>query len=1384
MKHNLLRIVVFFLFWVVFIHLQAQSSVNFDRYSTLNGLPQNSIFSIAQDDKGFIWVATYDGISRFDGSNFISYKPDPGNQKGLSSNITVSLTADNEHKLWVGTTGSGFSVFDIQLLLFENYQYNQNDFNSLSGNDITSIVSGDEHVWVGTSNGLNLFNKENSEIISFYSSDGLLGNHIYALLDHGNGQMWVSTASGIQLISFENEKLVVHKSIENSGGIVRNIYRDMHGRLWLLSQQQVICIRFDENDKLIEVTRLKNLELDSCLGINVQFNVICQRAMGEFWIGTQSGLLKFTENGGKLNLTGCYQNNINDDRSLPGNQIISLFTDDEGVLWIGTRFSGLGKFNPYKQHVTRYMHNPSANISLHSNDVRTICEDADGNIWVGSRSEGLDYINLELEEVRYFESDPQKDHGLRNNGIRALYLDEFDNLWVGYWGGFARIEKNKGAVIHFVPAKDNAGRIITFDGTAYAFYEDSKGDFWVGTSTGLLLYNRKNGNHEWVQNNSSSLPLDRHNFIRAICEDNKGNIWLATDGSGVYCYNRSTGLFKNHHQILGNSSSLAHNKVYAISYDIDGSLWFATHSGLSHLNLKTDAFTNYSQDDGLSNNIVYGIIQDRSNRLWLPTANGLSQFNKKSKTFKTFISGFEFSDDAVSVSRDGRIYAGGLNGFFAFHPDSLQENHFIPPVRFTNLRLFNQTVEIGEEINGRILLPVSLTHLDELVLNHYDTFFSIEFAALSYASPSQNQYQFKLDGLHTQWINTDQNNRIAVFTQLSSGSYSLRVRGANSDGYWGETVLRIKIIPAFYQTNWFKWAVVLFFTFVVYLLYSLRLRSLTQQKLHLQHIVEEKTIELQRQNLALSGQKDEIARQHDQVVEMTRLLREVDERKLHFFTGISHEIRTPLTLILGPLEQLLTNRELPLSVSEKLKTIEKNAKSLLKLVGQLLDFRKIDTGYLQINLKQGDLKAFLHEKLELFQPLMQKKSVQLSIRMDVNDLYCFFDEDVVEKVMFNLLSNAIKYTPVKGRIDVAISLKNQSSGVIIWIEVANSGPGIPVALKEKIFERFFRINDKTSQNIEGAGIGLALSRDLARLHGGDLILDDNAGSGSCFAFWIPFQKVVDGLQLDGSDNSGLAATSDYLINQNEEWHEATILVVEDNDDLRGFIISGLQGYQVLEARNGDEGIKMALEHIPDLILSDILMPGKNGFEVCREAKCNSATSHIPVILLTALGSLEHQQLGFDTGADDYIVKPFNLGLLTGKVRNILKARLRFREQLLAGITGVGIEPVENVRIDPVLNSVLDVINQNLSDPSFGVEELGNLMNMSRSTFYRKIKSITGISPVELIRSVRITRGSELLKENPKLNVNEIAFSVGFEDVNYFRDCFKKQFGSTPTSFCK
>ncbi|TCO07770.1 signal transduction histidine kinase [Natronoflexus pectinivorans] len=1360
--------------------LSAQTPVTFERYSTFQGLPQNSVFSIAQDASGFIWLATYDGISRFDGFQFVSYKPEPGNIGGLSSNITVALEADDEGKLWIGTTGSGLSMFDTRTLMFRNYPSDDTEEGALSDNNVNAILPLSNNVLVGTNHGLNKLNRESGHFSVFLTGDGLAGNNILALNKWCHDKTWVATNNGLQLISLGDE-IVQHAYLPQSqtGGQVLSLKTDHNQRLWTVSSSQLSCFREEDGEFILEM-QLTDAELNEQFSSTGGFSVIVMGKNDEIWLGTHGGLFRLKESAQKLFAESHFINALYDEHSLPGNQIISLMTDEEGILWIGTRFNGLAKYDPYKQPVTRFVHNPANPNSIHSNDVRAISQDVDGNIWMGSRNQGVDFINVQTGEIERFEANSGVNGALYNNSIRDLYLDTRDRLWVGYYSGFSQIERDglTGNVL-FHPAKDSVGNRIHFGGHTYFFYEDSKSRFWVATSDGLIQYDPRNNRVEWYRNEFTQSP-NLGNFFRSVCEDADGYLWLATDGIGVFRLNPETREFTNFRHFLDDPATLSHNKVYVIAKDLNQDLWFGTHSGLNRLCKETGNFYHFTQEDGLSNNIVYGIMPDQNGFLWLTTANGLSRFNPQNNTFKTYLSGIEFSDDAFSISRDGKIFVGGLSGFFAFHPDSLRENQFAAPLRFTGFRLHNDLIQPGETYNGRIILPEALSFLEEITLKHNENFFSVEFAMLSYASPTQNRYQFLLEGLHTQWFDASSGERIAVFTGLKPGRYILRVRGANPDGIWSESSLTINILPAFYQTTWFRGLLMLIFAAIIVLFYRLRLRSLTRQKITLENQVVEKTRELQNQNDILKNQHDEIVRQRDQVVEMTRMVHDADERKLRFFTGVSHEIRTPLTLILGPVEQMLNNSDVPQSVRDRLDRVYRNARNLHKLINQLLDFRKIDSGLMPVELSAGDINSFLHNQVELCHNLIAEKKLQIEFKLNEHIPTSYFDIDIVEKIIQNLLTNAIKYSPTGGKITLETEIVFTNEDKVIGIRVADHGAGIPAEEQSRIFDRFYRASHSRQNINDGLGIGLSFSRDLARLHGGDILLEQSTGNGSTFLFRFPL-NVSHTAKNKGVETREILP-SGLLENQksDEDPGKTTVLIIEDNDDLRAFIKDGFEGFKILEASDGNRGLQLAVEHIPDIIVSDILMPGLNGFEVCRRLKEEVSTAHIPVLLLTALGAAEHQKAGVDCGADDYIVKPFNVQLLAGKVRNILSARKHYRERLLSHYQIPASD--KESKGDPLLDSVTELVLSNLTETGFGVEEISRKLNMSRSTFYRKISSLTGVSPVEFIRRIRLRESCILLKSESGITINEVAFRVGFEDVDYFRNCFKKVYGKTPSEY--
>jgi len=1376
------KISIILLAWCYAVGLSGQNTKRFERFSTLDGLGNNYISNIKTDPKGFLWLATYDGLSRYDGYDFVNFKPEHGNKFYTGSNIINVMWPDTTGNIWFGTTGTGLSAIDPESGNFKNYSASNKGAQQLFGNNVMAITGTNNQIWIGTAKGLNILDLKSDCIKTFSLSGFGISNHITALHAFKDGYVWVGSEQGLQLLKYENEQLISYPYFnaiyQVSNKPVSHIYKDNKHNYWIVHPGKVQAFSVNSENKIVSSLSLSSNRIRKQTRSRLRFNTFIQEDDKHYWIGTTNGIVSFYfDSTGNPQIT-LSQHELFNPESLSGNTITSLHKDREGVIWIGTRYSGLNKFDPYKQPFTKYIKRLGETGSMRSNDVRTILEDNANNIWLGYRNEGLDKLHANNKRVDHFTNDQSNNSKIASNIIRGMFQDSMGQIWLGSAAGISRLE-HKGSSHQFktVTPVFSEGKVRI--NTVYEFFEDSKNRFWAGSTSGLILYDR-NTNAAKLYSNDLRAEVGNRNFIRCIAEDDNGMLWLATDGGGLDHFNPETGQFTNYRSDLNNSLSISNNKIYAVLFDSQKRLWVGTHSGLNCLEPGNQGFRLFTESEGLANNVVYSVNEDHDGYIWVSTANGLSRISPNTRHINNYLQGFEFSDDAWWQNKKGELFYGGLNGFYKFNPAGIQNNNVAPKVYIAGFNLQSKQVKTGQIINERVILNKPITQTDSIELEHHENFFTFDLLAISLSKPKQIHYQYQLEGFNNEWVDAAYQERKAVFTNVPHGHYTFKLKAANADGVWSDVKkISITIHPAYYQTIWFQISLSVLLVLLLLIGYRLRLRSLTLQKNKLKFEVEAKTKDLreqkdaiEQQNNLLERQKHEIEEQRDKLVEMTRQIHEADERKIRFFTSISHEIRTPLTLISAPIEKLLSTIDANDKSLSDLHLVQRNTQRLLNLVNQLLDFRKIDTGHMRVQTRKADLSACISTIFDNCKPLADKKQIELSLHQSAHSFELCFDADAVEKVVLNLLSNALKYTPEKGHVKLSLVQLNDNN---LCISVCDTGPGIEESQRQAIFKRFYR-NEQDAHGTAGTGIGLALAKELAILQGGDINIKNNAKGGSCFEFILP--RIMESSQTDIKEPQQIHFDMEPPVKP-KSIDNYSVLIIEDNDDLRDFIKSSLHAKEVYEAANGQKGIEMAFDKMPDIIISDVLMPGKNGYEVCRILKQDERTNHIPVILLTALGAEENQQIGIDSGADDYIVKPFNHRILAGKINNIMLARQQFKASFDQKLSNNNIEPNWKLNLPPFLNQVINTIEQHADDASFGVEELGKTLGMSRSTLYRKLKSLSNKSAVEFVRDVRMRLALVLLQNDPHITVAELAMKVGFEDTDYFRQCFKKQFGKTP-----
>ncbi|WP_291862608.1 ATP-binding protein, partial [Marinilabilia sp.] len=883
-------------------------------------------------------------------------------------------------------------------------------------------------------------------------------------------------------------------------------------------------------------------------------------------------------------------------------------------------------------------------------------------------------------------------------------------------------------------------------------------------------------NDRFLHYRDGDLNSVNSNFILTMEEDNVGNLWVGTS-FGINVLDKNTGRFSHIAANPGKENALSHHIVLAILQDQRGTMWFGTRNGLNMYDPQTQEFRLFLERDGLPDNNILNLLEDDAGNIWMSTLNGLSRLEideseeRTDYSFSNFdlldgLQGREFNEHAAFKTSAGELIFGGPDGFNLFNPANIQKSTRIPQVRITGLRLFNKQIEVGEKVDRKPILVSPLFLSDTLTLKHNQNVFSLEFSGMGYFHPEKVKYQYKLDGFNEDWVSTDASNPLATYTNLNYGTYRFRVKAkVGEDGSLGsEANLTVVIKPPFYATQYAYAAyIILFVGLVAFFGFIVRRRE---------------RIKYERQSELM---------QHKRIHEM-------DAMKIRFFTNISHEFRTPLTLIITPLEKLV--REVgDASVRDQLKLVTRNAKRLLGLVNQLLDFRKMEVQGLTLNRSQADLVAFVKEVGLSFSDLFETKTIRFSIFANTDSLMMAFDPDKMEKIVFNLLSNAFKFSQENGEVYLNLEyLKAGSEGVIddkrgvVKIIVGDKGIGIPQEKQEKVFERFFQAGDGTEQNM-GSGIGLAITKEFVRLHDGEIYVKSEPGKGSVFTVELPVVSQNDTgdpepikieLSQDVQHNE-----SHFKVEKRDDSKKPLLLIIEDNEDLRFYLKENLGAqYRVVEAADGDDGLEKARSVYPDIIISDIMMPGTDGVELCRSLKSESKTSHIPLILLTAKVSSEQEAEGLEAGADDYITKPFNYEVLELKIRKQIDIRQQFRAKLEKQHYEIAPGEIGVTSLDEkFIRKATRFVETNISNTELSVESFSREMGVSRGHLYNKILALTGKTPTEFIRIMRLKRGAQLLGKS-QLNVGEIAFKVGFNDPKYFSRYFKDEFGVSPSEYAK
>ena len=1386
--------------------LQNESkSIHFNRLNTADGLSNSNVYDLIQDHLGFLWFATEDGLNRFDGYEFKIFRHDPEDKNSISDNSIWAILEDSNYKIWTGTKGGGLNRFDPITGKFTNWKIksDQTEENSLT------VIYEDRRnfIWIGTyKSGLYKLDQSTGKIENWQYISGnyksLSNNYVTSIVEDNAGYIWVSTYNGLNKMNpqrGENEFNRYYSEQNNLSSISNNLVWDLSksrinpNLIWIGTANGLTRLEVktenpgkeEINFSQVKIPNPNNLQFGNTAG-SVLEEVVRNKTI--LWIDSFAGLVRLNTNSGRIDR---FISDKDDPNSLSNNHIHGMIKDKSGVLWLATPngisfYSSKGmKFNNILSGKSRII-NPN---ELYKKDVTAMIQTSSDKIWVGTIN-GLYNIskiqsntntndnNFEIKKIPFSE----------NLNIWSLARGNANDLWIGTYGsGLFRydISVNRLESIQFYKKKTN------FPSINYnkAICCDSN-NIWIGLwGPGLARLNTITGEYKIWYNDANDPNSLSYNDVWAIQKDKKGRIWIGTNGGGLNLFkNINGGKFIRWTAEENKQGCLSSNSIYTIcesryEKNILGFdqtlLWIGTNNGLNKFIIDNSSNKNelsvdisyYSIKDGLADNSIKSIIEDDDGNLWLGTSSGISFFNVEKNTFLNFdaddgIIGSDFNFSSALIYDDGTIFMGSSDGLNYFNPKDIVQSAYVPPVVVTDFQIYNKSVSISENSP----LKKEILYTKEITIPYSQNVFSFQIAALDYNSPQSIQYKYIMEGFDNNWVDS-RSRRFITYTNLNPGTYFFKVKSTNSDGIWNENIKTIKIIitPPWWQT---EWAIILYAVIFI---------------LGIWGIIKFQT---NRTKLQAELKMREFESNH---------LREIESMKSRFFANLSHEFRTPLMLIKGPVEQLLKGR-IKENISEYYKMLFRNTEKLQHLIDQLLELSQLETSSVPLNLKKHNLTSLLQGFTDAFIQLAVQKNINLTFQSEKETIITIIDKDKLEKIINNLLNNAFKFTGNGGNISVRLSVEAEKDLSIAVISICDTGIGIPKAYQPKIFNRFYQVDDSSKRKHSGSGIGLALVKELVNLQKWDISFQSKEGEGTIFYIKIPIDKdyeenkdteeLLGKIEPEKNLENALHISDDiYTIDNNNKIDESgqvvikpKILIVEDSQDVRKFISDLLKNdYEIFETENAEEGIKLALENMPELIISDIMMPGMDGIEFCRQIKNNWETSHIPVVLLTAKVSLDSKIEGLETSADDYITKPFSYEELSVRIKNLIEQRKVLREKFSREIN---VEPgmISGNSFDKeFMGNILNKIEENLHNENFDSELLANKMYISRSQLHRKLHAITGQGPGEFIRIYKLKRAAQKILEK-KLSITQIASDIGFNSPAQFTRAFQKYFNCLPSEF--
>ena len=1413
------RILLFTLFMtLVFNAAYGGIELRSKQMRTSDGLPNNSVRYLYQDSKGFLWLATLNGLSRYDGNSFLTFRPEIGDKVSLADNRIYDLTEDKNGFLWISTTPELFSCYDLQRACFVDYTGS----GALEKNYSSIFVAANGDVWLRHSgNGcLRMVHQKDRQMVSteFKTERGNLpDNRVQFVNEDAGGRIWIGTQRGLVSVSdgqYKVEDRLLHFTsslafkndmyfLTADGDIY--CYQTTKQKLTKVGSLSAVAGKtsptgnFLLNDKWVILTNTgvfnydfntRKISVDS--GLNIRNGeVICDNH-GDFWIYNHTGCVTYilAKNGARKE----FQLIPEDKLGYIDYERYHIVHDSRGIIWISTYGNGLFAYDTTEDKLEHFLANINDQSHISSDFLLYVMEDRAGGIWVSSEYSGLSRISVLNEGTSriYPESRELFD---RSNTIRMLTKMPDGDIWVG---------TRKGGLYTFDSNLHSKMSNQYFHSNIYAIAEDNQGEMWVGTrGNGLKVgdswyRNEVSDPASLSENNVFSLFRDRKDrmwigtfggglelaepttdgkykfrhflqqkfglrMVRVIEEDDNGMIWVGTsEGVCIFHPDSLIADSDDYHLFNYTNGTFCSNEIRCIYRDTKGRMWVGTSgSGLNLCepedNYRSLKYEHYGTSEGLVNDVIQSILGDNNGNLWVATEYGISKFNPTNHSFENYFFssytlGNVYSENSACVGVDGKLLFGTNYGLLVIDPDKIQDSETFSPVVFTDLHVNGTQINPTMEDSP---LKQSLAYSDEITLKYFQNSFLIDFSTFDYSDSGRTKYMYWLENYDKGWSTRSPLN-FASFKYLNPGTYVLHVKSCNGAGVWNEseTTLKIVIVPPFWKTNWAMLGYVLLLIVTLYFTFR-------------------------------------IVRNFNSLRNRINVEKQLTEYKLVFFTNISHEFRTPLTLIQGALEKIQRVADIPRDLIHPLKTMDKSTQRMLRLINQLLEFRKMQNNKLALSLEETDVIAFLYEIFLSFGDVAEQKNMNFRFIPSIPSYKMFLDKGNLDKVTYNLLSNAFKYTPSNGTIILSVTVDEVKK--TLQIQVADTGVGIPKEKQNELFKRFMQ----SSFSGDSIGVGLHLSYELVQVHKGTIEYKDNDGGGSVFTVCIPTDKSVYSekdflipgnvlLKEAGGQAHHLLELSEELPEPEkiaEPLNKRKVLIIEDDNDIREFLKEEVGVYFEVEvAADGTSGFEKARTYDADLIICDVLMPGMTGFEVTKKLKSDFATSHIPIILLTALNSPEKHLEGIEAGADAYIAKPFSIKLLLARVFRLIEQRDKLREKFSSEPGIVRAAVCSTDRDKEFADRLAVVLEQNLSRPEFSIDEFAQLMKLGRTVFYRKLRGVTGYSPNEYLRVVRMKKAAELLLSSENLTVAEVAYKVGISDPFYFSKCFKTQFGVAPSVY--